>query len=146
MQVLGQTQDHRHRVLVAAAKNVRMWMTKVQKIKAIYHTLNFFNLDVTQKCLIAECWCPLAELERIQMALKRGSEESGSTVPSILNRMDTTESLPTYNRTSKYTRGFQNIVDSYGIASYREINPGYLINFIKIKCIVKNVVFINILE
>lgn len=27
--VLGQTQDHRHRVLVAAAKNVRMWLTKV---------------------------------------------------------------------------------------------------------------------
>lgn len=121
--VLGQTQDHRHRVLVAAAKNVRMWMTKVQKIKAIYHTLNFFNLDVTQKCLIAECWCPLYELDRIQMALKRGSEESGSTVPSILNRMETAESPPTYNRTNKYTRGFQNIVDSYGIASYREINP-----------------------
>lgn len=71
--VLGQTQDHRHRVLVAAAKNVRMWMTKVQKIKAIYHVLNQFNLDVTQKCLIAECWCPVAELDRIQLALKRGS-------------------------------------------------------------------------
>ena len=71
--VLGQTQDHRHRVLVAAAKNVRMWMTKVRKIKAIYHVLNFFNLDVTQKCLIAECWCPVTELDRIQLALKRGS-------------------------------------------------------------------------
>uniref|UniRef100_A0A915DEV4 V-type proton ATPase subunit a n=1 Tax=Ditylenchus dipsaci TaxID=166011 RepID=A0A915DEV4_9BILA len=121
--VLGQTQDHRHRVLVAAAKNVRMWMTKVRKIKAIYHTLNFFNLDVTQKCLIAECWCPVSDLDRIQMALKRGSDESGSTVPSILNRMDTNEQPPTYNHANKYTRGFQNIVDSYGIATYREINP-----------------------
>lgn len=58
---------------VAAAKNVRLWMTKVHKIKAIYHTLNLFNLDVTQKCLIAEVWCPVAEFERIQWALKRGS-------------------------------------------------------------------------
>jgi V-type H+-transporting ATPase subunit a len=50
--VLNQTQDHRHRVLVAAAKNLKTWFTKVRKIKAIYHTLNLFNLDVTQKCLI----------------------------------------------------------------------------------------------
>ncbi|VBB28384.1 unnamed protein product [Acanthocheilonema viteae] len=122
--VLGQTQDHRHRVLVAASKNVRMWLTKVRKIKSIYHTLNLFNLDVTQKCLIAECWCPVADLNRIQLALKRGTEESGSTVPSILNRMSgITEAPPTFHRVNKFTRGFQNIVDAYGIASYREINP-----------------------
>uniref|UniRef100_A0A914WRL6 V-type proton ATPase subunit a n=1 Tax=Plectus sambesii TaxID=2011161 RepID=A0A914WRL6_9BILA len=71
--VLGQTQDHRHRVLVAAAKNIRMWFTKVRKIKSIYHTLNLFNLDVTQKCLIAECWCPTSDLDKIQLALKRGT-------------------------------------------------------------------------
>ncbi|KAE9420018.1 hypothetical protein Angca_005717, partial [Angiostrongylus cantonensis] len=121
--VLGQTQDHRHRVLVAASKNVRMWLTKVRKIKSIYHTLNLFNIDVTHKCLIAECWCPLTELERIKMALKRGTEESGSQVPSILNRMETSEAPPTYHKTNKFTKGFQNIVDAYGVATYREINP-----------------------
>ncbi|CAI5446224.1 unnamed protein product [Caenorhabditis angaria] len=121
--VLGQTQDHRHRVLVAASKNVRMWLTKVRKIKSIYHTLNLFNIDVTQKCLIAEVWCPIAELDRIKMALKRGTDESGSQVPSILNRMETSEAPPTYNKTNKFTKGFQNIVDAYGIATYREINP-----------------------
>uniref|UniRef100_A0A1I7U632 DIRP domain-containing protein n=1 Tax=Caenorhabditis tropicalis TaxID=1561998 RepID=A0A1I7U632_9PELO len=121
--VLGQTQDHRHRVLVAASKNVRMWLTKVRKIKSIYHTLNLFNIDVTQKCLIAEVWCPIAELDRIKMALKRGTDESGSQVPSILNRMETHEAPPTYNKTNKFTKGFQNIVDAYGIATYREINP-----------------------
>jgi V-type H+-transporting ATPase subunit a len=78
--VLGQTQDHRHRVLVAAAKNVRMWFTKVRKIKSIYHTLNLFNLDVTQKCLIAECWCPSADLDKIQLALKRGTVSTFDSV------------------------------------------------------------------
>lgn len=71
--VLGQTQDHRHRVLVAAAKNIKNWFIKVRKIKAIYHTLNLFNLDVTQKCLIAECWVPVLDLETIQLALRRGT-------------------------------------------------------------------------
>lgn len=71
--VLGQTQDHRHRVLVAAAKNIKNWFVKVRKIKAIYHTLNLFNLDVTQKCLIAECWVPALDMETIQLALRRGT-------------------------------------------------------------------------
>ncbi|CAH1774497.1 unnamed protein product, partial [Owenia fusiformis] len=121
--VLGQTQDHRHRVLVAAAKNIKVWFIKVKKIKAIYHTLNMFNLDVTQKCLIAECWCPVADLDKIQLALRRGTEQSGSSVPSILNRMTTRQEPPTYNRVNKFTTAFQGIVDAYGVANYREVNP-----------------------
>ncbi|XP_071860605.1 V-type ATPase subunit a family protein Vha100-1 isoform X4 [Bombus fervidus] len=121
--VLGQTQDHRHRVLVAAAKNIKNWFVKVRKIKAIYHTLNLFNLDVTQKCLIAECWVPVLDIETIQLALRRGTERSGSSVPPILNRMATFEDPPTYNRTNKFTKGFQALVDAYGVASYREMNP-----------------------
>ncbi|XP_044758030.1 V-type proton ATPase 116 kDa subunit a1 isoform X2 [Coccinella septempunctata] len=121
--VLGQTQDHRHRVLVAAAKNIKNWFIKVRKIKAIYHTLNLFNLDVTQKCLIAECWVPVLDLENIQLALRRGTERSGSSVPPILNKMETPEDPPTYNNTNKFTNAFQILIDSYGVASYREMNP-----------------------
>ncbi|XP_006832734.1 PREDICTED: V-type proton ATPase 116 kDa subunit a isoform 1 isoform X5 [Chrysochloris asiatica] len=121
--VLNQTEDHRQRVLQAAAKNVRVWFIKVRKMKAIYHTLNLCNIDVTQKCLIAEVWCPVTDLDSIQFALRRGTEHSGSTVPSILNRMQTNQTPPTYNKTNKFTYGFQNIVDAYGIGTYREINP-----------------------
>ncbi|XP_067270075.1 V-type proton ATPase 116 kDa subunit a isoform X5 [Pseudorasbora parva] len=121
--VLNQTEDHRQRVLQAAAKTVRVWFIKVRKMKAIYHTLNLCNIDVTQKCLIAEIWCPVSDLDSIQFALRRGTEKSGSTVPSILNRMQTKQTPPTYNKTNKFTSGFQNIVDAYGISNYREINP-----------------------
>ena len=121
--VLGQTNDHRHRVLVAAAKNIKMWFVKVRKIKAIYHTLNYFNLDVTQKCLIAECWIPTVDIEAIQLALRRGTEKSGSTVAPILNQMSTHESPPTFFRTNKFTSAFQELIDAYGVAAYREANP-----------------------
>lgn len=121
--VLNQTEDHRQRVLQAAAKTIRVWFIKVRKMKAIYHTLNLCNIDVTQKCLIAEVWCPVADLDSIQFALRRGTEHSGSTVPSILNRMQTNQTPPTYNKTNKFTYGFQNLVDAYGISTYREINP-----------------------
>jgi len=48
---------------------------------------------------------------------------SGSNVQSILNRMETKEQPPTHHRLNKFTSGFQNIVNAYGIASYREFNP-----------------------
>ncbi|KAJ3600627.1 hypothetical protein NHX12_031607 [Muraenolepis orangiensis] len=121
--VLNQTEDHRQRVLQAAAKTVRVWFIKVRKMKAIYHTLNLCNIDVTQKCLIAEVWCPISDLDSIQFALRRGTEKSGSTVPSILNRMQSKQTPPTYNKTNKFTSGFQNIVDAYGVGNYREMNP-----------------------
>ncbi len=51
-------------------------------------------------------------------------ERSGSTVSPILNMMTTKEAPPTYNRTNKFTQGFQNLIDAYGVSTYREVNPG----------------------
>jgi V-type H+-transporting ATPase subunit a len=81
-------------------------------MKAIYTTMNLFNFDVTQKCLIAECCCPNSNLDLVKTALRRATQRSGSSVPSILNRMDKSETPPTFNRTNKFTIGFQ-IVDVY---------------------------------
>lgn len=121
--VLSQTTDHRRRVLEAAAKHIRTWFIKVRKIKAIYHTLNMLNLDVTNKCLIAECWIPTHDLAHIRDALRKGTEKSGSSVEPIINCMETNMSPPTFHRTNKFTNAFQNLIDSYGVATYREVNP-----------------------
>ncbi|XP_038847338.1 V-type proton ATPase 116 kDa subunit a1-like isoform X14 [Salvelinus namaycush] len=74
--------------------------------------------------------CPETPQERKEMAAGVNTriddlqmERSGSTVPSILNRMTTKQTPPTFNKTNKFTSGFQNIVDAYGIGNYREINP-----------------------
>ncbi|ETN68626.1 V-type ATPase subunit family protein [Necator americanus] len=49
---------------------------------------------------------------------------SGCDVSPILNEMARQTAPPTFHRTNKFTSVFQSIVDSYGVASYREINPG----------------------
>jgi len=54
---------------------------QVKKIKGIYHTMNLFNLDVTQRCLIAECWCPVEDLELIRSALNSGSVSAHLATP-----------------------------------------------------------------
>jgi len=121
--VLNQTQDHRHRLLQNIASNINGWLIKVKKIKAIYHTMNMFNIDVTEKCLIAECWAPVIDLDRIQKALQTGTQKNGSSVPPIINQMKTKQTPPTYNRTNKFTHGFQAIIDAYGVSDYQEVNP-----------------------
>jgi V-type H+-transporting ATPase subunit a len=42
-------------------------------MKAIYHTMNCFNVDVTKKCLIGECWVPHKDVGKMKNALDEGS-------------------------------------------------------------------------
>ncbi|CAI9160714.1 unnamed protein product [Rangifer tarandus platyrhynchus] len=121
--VLTQTESHRQSLLQEAAANWHSWVIKVQKMKAIYHILNMCNIDVTQQCVIAEVWFPVADTVRIRRALEQGVELSGSSMVPILTAVQSKTAPPTFNRTNKFTAGFQNIVDAYGIGSYREMNP-----------------------
>ncbi|XP_030316349.1 V-type proton ATPase 116 kDa subunit a isoform X2 [Calypte anna] len=49
--------------------------------------------------------------------------KSGATISSFMNTIPTTQPPPTLIRTNKFTSGFQNIVDAYGVGSYGEVNP-----------------------
>ncbi|KAG0055134.1 H(+)-transporting V0 sector ATPase subunit a [Gryganskiella cystojenkinii] len=122
--VLMNTSQTRRLELVRISENLTAWMTIVKKEKATYHTMNHFIYDVNRKCLIAEGWCPTNEIGTIQTALRSVTEQSGSTAPSILNELRTQKEPPTYHKTNKFTAGFQAIVDAYGMARYREVNPG----------------------
>ena len=71
--VLDQSTHLRKTLLENAAANLSTWMCRVRKMKAIYHMMNYFNIEVNQKCLIAECWAPVNELARIKLALEKGT-------------------------------------------------------------------------
>ncbi|NXG13946.1 VPP2 ATPase, partial [Grallaria varia] len=121
--VLNKTEEYLHQVLCKASESIYTWVIQVKKMKAIYHVLNLCSFDVTKKCLIAEVWCPVADLQSLRQALEEGSRKSGATIPSCMETIRTTQPPPTLIRTNKFTSGFQNIVDAYGVGSYGEVNP-----------------------
>ncbi|KAG2486272.1 hypothetical protein HYH03_015096 [Edaphochlamys debaryana] len=117
---------HRKALLQTIAANLDEWATLVRREKAVYHTLNKMNVDVTSKVLVAEAWVPSVSKADVQKALRDSAETSSTQLHVIMQPVVTHDSPPTYYRTNKFTQAFQNIVDSYGIARYREVNPAVL--------------------
>lgn len=115
---------HWSSVVQSIANQFDQWNNLVKKEKSIYHTLNTLSFDVTKKCLVAEGWCPVFATSQIQNALQKATIDSNSQVGAIFEILHAKESPPTYFRTNKFTSAFQEIVDAYGVAKYREANPG----------------------
>ncbi|KAM9849974.1 V-type proton ATPase 116 kDa subunit a 3-like [Aulostomus maculatus] len=121
--VLSQTEAFLQQLLMQAVAVLPQWKVRVQKCKAVQMVLNLCSPSVTDKCLIAEAWCPVAKLPELQSALREGGRKSGSGVDSFYNRLPSSAPPPTLFPLNSFTAGFQNIVDAYGVASYREVNP-----------------------
>ncbi|MCJ8733857.1 hypothetical protein PDJAM_G00228400 [Pangasius djambal] len=121
--VMKETEQYLQQLLMRAVAVLPQWRVRVQKCKAIQMVLNLCSPSVTEKCLIAEAWCPVSQLPALQSALREGGRKSGSSVDSFYNRLPPSTSPPTLFPTNAFTAGFQNIVDAYGVASYREVNP-----------------------
>jgi len=122
--VLFQTGQTRRVELGKIAEQLNSWKDAVAKEKTIYQTMNLLNYDAKKKTLVAEGWCPTRDITAIQQALRRATETAGTAVPPILSELQTHQTPPTFHRTTPFTEGFQTIIDSYGIATYQEVNPG----------------------
>ena len=122
--VLRNTLQTLNAELSMIARSLAAWIVIVKKEKGVYHTLNRCSYDQTRKTLIAEAWCPTNSLPLIKSTLQDVNDRAGLTVPTIINKIRTSKTPPTYNRTNKFTECFQMIIDAYGTAKYQEVNPG----------------------
>jgi V-type H+-transporting ATPase subunit a len=95
----------------------------VRRETGIYHTLNLCSADASRKVLVAEAWAPRAAAPAARAALAGAAAAAGAAAGAVLQPVLTYDAPPTYFRTGKTTRAFQDIVDAYGIARYREANP-----------------------
>lgn len=122
--VLYNTGATRRAELAKIAESLAVWRDVVRKEKLIYETLNLFSYEARRRGFLAEGWVPTRDITPVQLALRQAMEVSGTSAPAILQEMRTAKTPPTYHRTNKFTEGFQTIIDSYGIATYQEVNPG----------------------
>ena len=122
--VLYSTSATRKTELVKVAETLSAWSDIVRREKLVYSTMNLFMNDQGRKTLIAEGWCPTADLSAIQLALRRATENAGTSVPPVLQELQTNAKPPTYQLTNKFTEGFQAMISAYGVATYQEVNPG----------------------
>ncbi|PVU93512.1 hypothetical protein BB561_003238 [Smittium simulii] len=110
--------------LKSIAEFIHTWSLVAYKEKAIYFTMDLFNYDEGRRCLIADGWCPSNDLDKVKSALHSATAQSGSTTSAVVSELNTNLEPPSYIKTNKFTQGFQNIIDSYGIPKYGEVNPG----------------------
>lgn len=122
--VLDTTNTTLETELFAVSKELHAWNTEIAREKAVYETLNLFDFDSNRKTLVGEGWVPQDEIGSLQKQLALLTETLGVDVPSIVQVLETNKVPPTFHRTNKFTSAFQNIVDCYGTATYREVNPG----------------------
>ena len=118
---MGQT---RRVELSKVAESLEAWKDAVRREEEIYKTMNLLSYDQGRKTLVAEGWCPTRDLTNIQLGLRRAMETAGTSVPAILSELRTHQTPPTFHRTNDFTDAFQSLIDSYGIATYQEVNPG----------------------
>ena len=83
-QVLSQTEHYLQQLLCRSMSVLPQWKVRVQKCKAVQAVLNLCSPSVTDKCLIAEAWCPVSKLLLLQSALIEGTvreeEEGGEEI------------------------------------------------------------------
>ncbi|QSL65799.1 hypothetical protein MERGE_000077 [Pneumocystis wakefieldiae] len=126
MSILKNTKQTVHAELRIIANNIASWITIVRRERAIYQIMNLFIYDQNHKCLISEGWCPTNNLYLVRNTLRDVTEQACIQMPSILNEIKTSKTPPTFHSTNKFTKAFQTIIDAYGVASYREANPGLI--------------------
>lgn len=126
--IIDQSINHKLQILSNVLPNINTYSEMVNMAKYIFYHLNMCNYDSVRQCLIAEGWCPETAFEIIQDSINvHMSCKNDSIAPSLIYVLETSSNqyYPTYNSITDnmYMKSFQNILDSYGYAKYKEINP-----------------------
>jgi len=121
--VLLKNQDTRFRLSQMLAKNVERWTWIVLREKSVYHSLNLFKADV-QGMLRGEGWVIAEHVPDVRESVNKAHANMDLAMPSLVDKIDSPGSTPpTHFKTNKFTYGYQEFVNTYGIPRYREANP-----------------------
>ena len=121
--VLLKNQDTRYRLCQLLAKHTERWTWIVLREKAVYHSLNMFKADVSGM-LRGEGWVVKESSDDVRDAVERAHANMDLAMPSLVDLVPQPwPTPPTHFITNKFTYGYQEFVNTYGIPRYREANP-----------------------
>lgn len=125
--ILFNTRQAKRAALGSTSESLEKFLLVVRKKKAIFDIMNHFGCDSdasTRKYYVAEGWCPKDSLGIIDASIKTASERAGISVAPVMSVLDFgCRTPPTYFRTNKLTKPFQDMTDSYSDGKYGEANP-----------------------
>jgi V-type H+-transporting ATPase subunit a len=121
--VLLKNQDTRFRLCQMLAKHNERWTWVVLREKAVYHSLNMFKADVSGM-LRGEGWVIAESFPEVVDSVNKAHANMDLSMPSLVDHVaQPWPSPPTHFVTNKFTYGYQEFVNTYGIPRYREANP-----------------------
>jgi len=121
--ILLKNRDTRYKLCKLLSESVERWTWIVLKEKAIYHTLNQLKSDVSGM-LRGEGWVISENKHEAISAVDKAHANMDMAMPSMVRNLPHPwPTPPTYFVTNKFTYGFQEFVNTYGIPRYREANP-----------------------
>mmetsp|Transcript_28316 Transcript_28316/g.41830 ORF Transcript_28316/g.41830 Transcript_28316/m.41830 type:complete len:879 (-) Transcript_28316:72-2708(-) len=121
--VLLKNQDTRFRLCQLLAKHTERWTWLVLREKSVYHSLNQFKADVSGM-LRGEGWVIADRVEDVKDAVNKAHANMDMAMPSLVDHVPQPwPTAPTHFNTNKFTYGYQEFVNTYGIPRYREANP-----------------------
>ena len=123
--IIATSKSHALEILREVSSNLLTWKEKIRRDMGVFHTLNLLNYDMSNQLFLAEVWVPDSAQEDLRNALEIGRRRSNSQIPSLIEEkpLEDDDVPPTYYKTNKFTEIFQSIVESYGVATYQEVNP-----------------------
>lgn len=127
--ILFNTRQAKRATLGSISESLERFLLMIRKKKAVFDAMNRFSCDSdvsTRRYYVAEGWCPVDSLTLVDASIKTASERAGITVAPVMSVLDAgCKTPPTYFRTNKLTRPFQEMTDAYSDGKYGEANPSF---------------------
>ena len=138
--VLAESDRQHGELLASVAPTIPAWSETARRALGRFRVLECFTIDERRHTLHGTAWCPLDRVPELQEALRRGAQAAGSVAPPVCtvsavpdtagctdaSADDTATVPPTHFELPDIVVPFQELVDAYGIARYRELNPAPL--------------------